>query len=378
MNVPARSIARTHRFFRGTKGVTVLGAPDPFDIPAIDVQVLTEAAIKAHVDTAVANRNLVVFLVHGGLTAGNLTTFGNVIDYIDSLGCPQGRFDEAIMARTSIRGSAGMMIDTQGNARFLDARATRFEVHRTDVTAGKGWWDIDEVTSRPYFQSDGPNIEFRTNTTFWNGANTGKRRTVGDGVTTNASTAITSGAAAFALDDIGITISGAGIPVGTTIANVTTATAATLSAPATATATNVVFTLGRPLPGTLNLNSGLSCYGNVNVVGTATPEINFQLAETTAQGLISATTWSRAGTGGAMTIDSGTGGSNIDVKGARLRVISQANARKIALGTAAPSDASIANGEVVLWFDGTVGAAKLMLRGKDTAGTVVNANIPLT
>lgn len=69
-------------------------------------------------------------------------------------------------------------------------------------------------------------------------------RTVTDGVTTNASTAITSATAAFSVDDIGKPISGTGIPAATTIAAVTSTTAATLSANATATGTSVTFTIG--------------------------------------------------------------------------------------------------------------------------------------
>lgn len=68
-------------------------------------------------------------------------------------------------------------------------------------------------------------------------------RTVTDGATTSASTAITSATAAFQQADIGDTITGAGIPAGTTIAAVTSATAATLSQAATATATGVTFTI---------------------------------------------------------------------------------------------------------------------------------------
>lgn len=69
-------------------------------------------------------------------------------------------------------------------------------------------------------------------------------RVVTDGVTTNTSTAVTSATAAFAAGDVGLPISGAGIPANTTIASVQSATAATLSAAATATATGVTFTIG--------------------------------------------------------------------------------------------------------------------------------------
>lgn len=71
-------------------------------------------------------------------------------------------------------------------------------------------------------------------------------RVVADGVTTNASTAITSATAAFANRDVGKSISGTGIPAGATIASVTSATAAVLSAAATAAGSGVSFTIGLP------------------------------------------------------------------------------------------------------------------------------------
>lgn len=70
-------------------------------------------------------------------------------------------------------------------------------------------------------------------------------RTVTDGVT-NSTTAVTSATAAFTQADVGDAISGAGIPAGTVIVQVTSATAATLSQAATATATGVTFTITVP------------------------------------------------------------------------------------------------------------------------------------
>lgn len=69
-------------------------------------------------------------------------------------------------------------------------------------------------------------------------------RTVADGVTTNASAAITSATASFATDDVGKPISGTGIPAATTILSVQSATAATLSANASASGTGITFTIG--------------------------------------------------------------------------------------------------------------------------------------
>jgi hypothetical protein len=69
---------------------------------------------------------------------------------------------------------------------------------------------------------------------------------VANGVTTNTSTTVTSATARFNESDIGITISGTGIPANTTIASVTNSTTAVLSAAATADGTGITFTLGRP------------------------------------------------------------------------------------------------------------------------------------
>lgn len=69
-------------------------------------------------------------------------------------------------------------------------------------------------------------------------------RTVSDGVTTSGSKAISSVTAAFNASDVGNPISGTGIPAGATIESVTSATAATLSANATASGTSIAFTLG--------------------------------------------------------------------------------------------------------------------------------------
>lgn len=69
---------------------------------------------------------------------------------------------------------------------------------------------------------------------------------VTDGVTTNGSAVITSATAGFNFSDIGAGISGVGIPVGATIAGVTNATTATLSANATADGAAITFSLTRP------------------------------------------------------------------------------------------------------------------------------------
>lgn len=72
-------------------------------------------------------------------------------------------------------------------------------------------------------------------------------RSVADGVTTNTSPNISSATAAWSQADVGKSITGTGIAANTTIASVTSATAAVLSANATATGTGVTFTIGPAL-----------------------------------------------------------------------------------------------------------------------------------
>jgi ribose 5-phosphate isomerase RpiB len=70
------------------------------------------------------------------------------------------------------------------------------------------------------------------------------RSNAADGHTTNTSTTITSATASFnATYDVGATITGTGIPNGTTISSVTNSTTAVISQAATATNTNTVFTI---------------------------------------------------------------------------------------------------------------------------------------
>jgi hypothetical protein len=72
--------------------------------------------------------------------------------------------------------------------------------------------------------------------------------TVTDGVTTASSTTVTSATAAFTSADVGVAISGGSIPVGTTILTFTNSTTVVLSAAPTATATGVTFTFtARPV-----------------------------------------------------------------------------------------------------------------------------------
>jgi len=69
-------------------------------------------------------------------------------------------------------------------------------------------------------------------------------RVVTDGATTNTDTTVTSVTGAFTAADIGKSITGAGIPVGATIASINSGTSVEISAAATATATGVTLTIG--------------------------------------------------------------------------------------------------------------------------------------
>lgn len=374
-------IARSHEFYRGTKGLVAARGQDPFDVLAIDIQTLTETAIKAYVDQAKADGSLCIFLTHGGITAADLTKFGNVIDYVTAQGVRQGTFYQSMTERTSLRGAAGSSLDTSGNAYWRTVRTTRISVVRDDNTAGSAYWDIDEVNNAPYFDSvDGTPWEFRRGVRFLmaDAVEVGRRSVLPDGVTTNGSTTITSGTAGFDQKDVGRTISGAGIPAGTTIATVTNPTTATLSAAATATATGVTITIGgRPQP-VLSAAGQAQFYSTVGIYSTGSRSLEFRDLSGNTLGGISQTTWNRSGTGGAMTWDTGTGGSTATIKAYRLNFIDHTAARKIALASAAPTDASMANGEGALWFDTTAGAVKLMVKAKDSAGTVYSGQVALT
>jgi hypothetical protein len=71
-------------------------------------------------------------------------------------------------------------------------------------------------------------------------------RFVTDGVTTNASTTVTSATALFTAYDVGKKIAGTGIPAAATIVSVTSATAVVISAAATASGTALTLTIGTP------------------------------------------------------------------------------------------------------------------------------------
>lgn len=75
------------------------------------------------------------------------------------------------------------------------------------------------------------------------GTTTPDSQVLTDAATTNADATLTSATAAFTSDDVGKGITGAGIPVATTILSVTNATTIEMSASATATASGVSVTI---------------------------------------------------------------------------------------------------------------------------------------
>lgn len=315
-------MARSHDFYRGTKGVVAFKGQDPFDVHSIDIQALDEATIKAKVDLAVADRALCVFLVHGGLTADHITKFGNVIDYCTGLGVRQGTFYQGMTERVKLRGAAGFSLDTAGHVFAASVRSQHLEVARSDALADKYWLDIDEVTNRPQFDASSASTwEFNQPTRMVNSFSAGERNVFVDGVTTDGSTAIASNSAGFYARDVGRTISGTGIPVGTTIVSVTNGINAVMSQQATATATGVTITIGRPSTGIATFAKQADFFGTTNIRSTGTPTLNFTNMLGTASGSISHTTWGRAGNGGAMLIDSGTGGSYVTWKGYAVKLL---------------------------------------------------------
>jgi len=129
----------------------------------------------------------------------------------------------------------------------------------------------------------------------------GKFRTVTDAGRTSASTTITSATAKFAATDVGGTITGTGIPAGTTIASINSLTSAEMSAAATSTGTggtaqlnadafnsNYQLDLGNALgcadatAGNANILQVLSSGGGANatsMLGSATTGISFDFGE---------------------------------------------------------------------------------------------------
>jgi hypothetical protein len=55
----------------------------------------------------------------------------------------------------------------------------------------------------------------------------------------------------------------------------------------------------------------------------------------------------------------------------------QLAAKQTLIETVEPADASMENSELRIWFDDSTGAAVVKFKGKDDAGTVMTADLPL-
>jgi len=323
-----------------------------------------------------ASRSLCVFLVHGALTATQITMLGNVIDYVASLGIPMGTFYDGMIRQTVMRGTAGASVDAAGNAYYETLRTTRVEMARGDESGDTAWMRLNPVTNSPVFDASGGNRwEFRKGLLAGAGLEVGERTTYADVTITAGSATATSPSAGFTADDVGRTISGTGIPASTTIIARASATSVTMSANATVTGVVALVTLGRTL-GVTSMSGEARFYNAMKIIRASGSAIEFRTLAEVLEGALTPTTWSRAGAGGPMTIDSGTGGSTVTTKAYRLNLVDHTGARKLALCSSLPTDASLVAGEAGFFFDATAGA--LVIKGKKTDGTVVTATIAMT
>ncbi|HEU5085670.1 MAG TPA: phage tail tube protein [Acidimicrobiales bacterium] len=101
----------------------------------------------------------------------------------------------------------------------------------------------------------------------WSAKDATVHRSVTDAATTSGDATLTSSSAAFTVGDLGKPISGTGIPAGTTIAAVTSATEVELSANASATGTGVTVAIGVALA-TESLPAGLAPFSCIHAALT--------------------------------------------------------------------------------------------------------------
>ena len=260
-----------------------------------------------------------------------------------------------------------------------------------------------------------------------------------DGVSTSGSTTFTSATAAFVAGDVGksvvqLTSKGTTDPFGSiasgaTIVSVTNGTTVELSVAATATGSGVLFNIVGRVPATtqalfrvmetdllteiVKFTRGGATFNTTDVASTPvrvngksgqTADI-FQaydgaavkvfslganggitstvLANFTNGALLGATpmqvsTYSSHATIKANRLGGGTG-DNFWAMGAGTTALSRFNKDGYFMTTksAAPADADINTGELALWVDTTAGAAKLMIKAKDSAGTVKTGSVTL-
>lgn len=349
-------VGRRHEYFRCSRGAVSRNAPDPFDVPGIDILAPSESDIKGYIDEAVANRSIVVLFHHGSIDSAQLIKVSNLIAYANSVGCDQGTFYRAMSQRTKWL-STRAMIDSQGNAFNPIVHTNGVIVDRNDNLSGYYSLGLDESTNAPFVDAtSGTPFEFRKDLLALGTLYVGRRRVFADFTTTNGSTTVSSGSAGFRVDDVGLSISGTGIPAATTITAFVSPTQVTMSAAATASATDVTVTLGRPASGSVTSAGEMRLYNGLSLFGTTSQAVYFGRLESTLEGAISANQWlnnGAAGTGGEMTIDSGSGGSYVNIKGFATRIRSEDGTVRLRLGAAKDGIDFGAAEDVTLQRDGS-------------------------
>jgi|GEM_PF-5789105 len=324
-------MGRTHEFYRGTKGLVAEYGSDPFDVPSIDIQSLSESTIKGYVDHAATTGALCIFLVHGALTAGDITKIGNVADYVLSKGIQTGTFYEAMLARTALRGPSGAAINTSGDAFFRTNKSCRYELSRGDNLGDSSWFSIDRSTNASYWdETGGVPFEFRKALFALAEFQVGKRRVYGDVTTVSGSATISSPSIRFDESDVGLTIAGTDIPGGATILSVSGSQDATMTAAATASGL-IEATIGRQT-GVSAISGDATYYANIINKRNANHTLRWVDLRDVAVGQVSPAEWSRAGSGGTMTWDTGTGGSYANIKAYGVKFITHTGVQRAVIG----------------------------------------------
>lgn len=260
-----------------------------------------------------------------------------------------------------------------------------------------------------------------------------------DGASTSGSTTFTSATANFVSGDVGQIIAQLTsrgdtdpfgcIPSGTTIASVTNSTTVVLSQAATATGTNVLFSVSGRLPAlsqalfrvmdtdlvteitkftragaVFNTVDVASVPVSVNAKSGQTADIfavkdgagvkQFSVGN---QGNIASAAFanlSNAGIPGADPLTVTTFSSHASIKASRSGTNTGDNFWAMGNGTTAlsrfnkdgyfmtakntvPADADVNTSEAAIWFDNTSGAAKLMIKAKDSSGVVRTGSVTL-
>lgn len=242
------------------------------------------------------------------------------------------------------------------------------------------------------FTSRGPGSGFWTNVQAGGGSfqiNARDGQGYADGASTSGSTTFTSATASFTAGDVGKTIAQltskgttdpfGSIPSGTTIASVTNSTTVELSQAATATGTAVLFSIAGRIPALaqalfrvmdtdllteiLKFTRGGAVFGAADVASVPV-RVNAKAGQT--GDLFQ--TYDGAGTK-AFFVGSNGG----------TTALSRFNKDGYFMTTksAAPADADINTGELALWVDTTAGAAKFMIKAKDSAGAVKTGSVTL-